>query len=70
VNSDNAVTALDLVIVRENVVGATLSGSFDADRCDYIGDPGCGVDDAYVLDRILRGAPTSYADACLAFRAP
>ena len=52
VNRDNTVTVLDLVIVRQNLVGVALSGSFDASRCDFDGDPGCGVDDAFVLDRI------------------
>ena len=70
VNRDNTVTVLDLVIVRQNLVGAALSGSFDASRCDFDGDPGCGVDDAFVLDRILKGAPTSLVDACPALGSP
>lgn len=70
VNRDNTVTVLDLVIVRQNLVGAALSGSFDASRCDFDGDPGCGVDDAFVLDRTLKGAPTSLVDACPAFGSP
>jgi hypothetical protein len=61
---------LDLTIVREHLVGATLSGSFDPDGCDFVGAPGCEIDDIFVLERILKGAPTRYATKCPAFGAP
>jgi hypothetical protein len=70
VDGDNTVTAQDLVIARENLVGATLSGSFDPNSCDYGGDAGCGVDDTFILDRILQGGATLFIDACPAYGAP
>jgi hypothetical protein len=70
VDGDNAVTALDLAIARENLVGATLSGSFDAEHCDYAGGADCGVDDMFILDRILQGKETLLINACPVYGGP
>lgn len=70
VNLDNQFGDLDLQIVRENIVGATLSGSLDPDRCNFDAIPGCDVSDAFILDRILRGESSASANACPAYGAP
>ena len=70
VNADGGFDAQDLTIVRESIVGATLSGPLDPDRCDFSGLPGCGVEDAFVLDRLLGGGSSPLADACPSYGAP
>ncbi len=69
VNGDLAVDALDTQIAREKLVDATASGSFDAARCDFTGAEGsaCGIDDLFVLDRLVGGAPTTLENACRAY---
>ena len=72
VNGDLAVDALDTRIAREKLVNATLSGPFDAARCDFTGAAGsvCEVDDLFVLERLVRGAPITLENACPAYLGP
>jgi len=70
VNSEGGLNAQDLTIVRQSIVGATLSGPLDPDRCDFTGSPGCGVDDAFILDRLLGGKSPPLENACSAYGAP
>ena len=60
------------VTIRERLVGATLSGAFDATFCNVIGpsDGGvadCDVADAFVIDRFLRGETVTVGDFCDAY---
>jgi hypothetical protein len=72
VNGDFAVNALDIQIAREKLMDAPLSGSFDVARCDFTGavGPVCGVDDIFILDRLISGAPLSLENACPAYLGP
>ena len=70
VNNDGIVSALDLTIVRESIVAATLSGSLDTDRCDYLGNAGCGIDDAFIIDRVHSGAYSAHENACVEYGSP
>jgi hypothetical protein len=70
VDTSGAVTSLDVQIARENLVGATLSGSFDPDRCNVTGGSECGVDDIFVLDRAARGLSATLQNACDAYFGP
>jgi len=70
VNNDGIVDSLDVQIVRENLVGSPLSGSFDPERCNVIGNSDCGVDDVFVLERISEGLPVSLQNICDAYSAP
>ena len=72
VNNDLSVDGLDVQIAREKLMGAPLSGSFDVARCDFLGAAGsaCGVDDIFVLDRLISGAPISLENACPAYLGP
>jgi hypothetical protein len=70
VNNDFIVNGLDVQIARENLVGSTLSGSFDPERCNVIGTSDCGVDDIFVLDRVAKGLPVSLQNICDAYTAP
>ena len=55
VTGDGIVTALDLQVLREFLVGATLSASFDADRCDTALPIGCDTRDSAEIQRHLGG---------------
>jgi hypothetical protein len=72
VNGDLAVDALDTQIAREKLMDAPLSGSFDVARCDFTGAAGpvCGVDDIFVLERLVSGAPIALENACPAYLGP
>ena len=52
---DGIITHADVARARENLVGATLGGGFDPDRCDVNSAPGCDVGDIYVLERLVAG---------------
>jgi hypothetical protein len=70
VNTDFIVDSLDAQIAREKLVGSALSGSFDPERCNVIGNSDCGVDDVFVLERIAEGLPASLQNVCGAYSAP
>lgn len=72
VNGDLAVNALDTQIAREKLLGETLSGGFDVARCDFTGAAGtvCDVDDIFVLERLVSGAPIALENACPAYLGP
>ncbi len=67
VNNDFIVDGLDAQIVRENLVGHALSGSFDPERCNVIGTSDCGVDDVFILGRLAEGLPVSLQNICDAY---
>jgi hypothetical protein len=72
VNGVNGVTALDVTIAREHLVGATLSGLFIPERCNVIGpsDGGasdCDVADIYVLQRVVAGKSATVENSCRAY---
>jgi hypothetical protein len=57
---------------QENLVGATLSGTFVATRCNVIGpsDGGvtdCDVADIYVLQRVVVGGAITIENTCAAY---
>jgi hypothetical protein len=57
---------------QENLVGATLSGTFVATRCNVIGpsDGGvtdCDVADIYVLQRVVAGGAITIENTCAAY---
>ena len=58
--------------VREKLLGVTLSGSFDVARCDFTGAAGtvCGVDDIFVLDRLIGGNAITLENDCPAYLGP
>jgi hypothetical protein len=77
VNGEHGVTALDLTIARQHLVGAKLSGPFIPERCNVIdpsdgGASDCDVADIYVLQRFLALADESVTveNACQAYRDP
>ncbi len=80
VDDDGVVTAADLLSARENLVGATPSGPgpFVPGRCNVIGphDGGfndCGVDDVFILDRVINAGgflPPAAGNACAAYVGP
>jgi hypothetical protein len=70
VNNDFIVDGLDAQIARENLVGHALSGSFDPERCNVIGNSDCGVDDVFILGRLAEGLPVSLQNICDAYLGP
>jgi hypothetical protein len=75
VTGDNMVTPIDVTRIRENLVGATLGGTFIAARCNVIGpsDGGasdCDVADIFILRRFVTGGPVTVQNACDAYSGP
>jgi cysteine-rich repeat protein len=75
VDDDGQVTAADVTIAREHLVGATLSGPFVAERCNVTGpsDGGvsdCDVADIFVLQRVIAGEPVAVENTCQAYGGP
>jgi DNA-binding beta-propeller fold protein YncE len=75
VDDDGQVTATDVTIAREHLVGAMLSGPFVAERCNVIGpsDGGasdCDVADIYVLQRVVAGKSATVENSCQAYTDP
>jgi hypothetical protein len=66
---DGLLTAQDYERLREHVVGATLGGPLDADRCDLDGDADCDVEDLVPLQRAL-GAASADLTGCPAWAGP
>ena len=69
VDTTSGITDTDLQIIRERLVGATLSGTFDGTFCNVIGpsDGGindCDVSDAFLIDRFLKGESVTLGDVC------
>jgi hypothetical protein len=64
-----AIDAADVMAAREFLVGKTISG--DVTLCNVIGpyDPAesgadCGVEDVFVLERLVAGLPVTAEDGC------
>jgi len=70
VTGDGPITAADYQRAREYVVGRTLGGPFDPQRCDVTGDSACDVADLAVLDRIGDGSPATLVYGCAAYGGP
>jgi hypothetical protein len=69
---DGRITTHDVRAARENLTSATPTLSFAANRCNVIGpfDGGvddCGVDDIYVLERVVAGRAVVVGNECAAF---
>jgi hypothetical protein len=69
------VTSADVARARENLLGISLGGPFDATRCNVIGDSDggvsdCDIADIFVLQRFLAGSPVTVENACDAYAAP
>ena len=63
--------AVDLLRVREHVVGRTLSGPFDVDFCDVDGNAACDLVDVKIISRLASGASTpAFVQQCAAYGAP
>ena len=67
---DNGIDSIDLARVREQLVGASLGGPFDLERCDVNDDGSCGVTDAFLIDRVVGGASAIIIDACPGYFGP
>ena len=75
VTDDGVVNGADVIRAQENLVGATLSGTFVATRCNVIGpsDGGvtdCDVSDIFVLQRFVAGEPVTLENVCAAYFGP
>jgi hypothetical protein len=70
VTGEGQVTATDYQRAREFLVGRTLGGSFDANRCDVTGDDLCSVEDLAVLDRIAQTGWPMPPNRCPAYGGP
>jgi hypothetical protein len=67
---DGSVTAADVARSRENLVGATLGGPFDPNRCDVNTTPGCDIGDIYLLERIVAGRAVAIENTCIDYFTP
>ena len=76
VNTDFVVNAIDVQLVREQLVDVTsLSGPFDPTRCNVIGlsDGGvtdCDVSDVFVLQRFVDGQTVTVENTCDGYLGP
>ena len=70
VTGEGVVNATDLLRARENLVQRTLTGPFDAARCDVAPGSLCDPADIAVLERYLAAAPVTVANACDAYLGP
>ncbi len=75
VTNDGLVDGTDVIRAQENLVGATLGGTFVATRCNVIGpsDGGvadCDVSDIFVLQRFVNGQSVTLENVCAAYFGP
>jgi hypothetical protein len=75
VTNDGIVNAADVARASESLVGATLGGSFVAERCNVVGpnDAGptvCDVGDLSLIDRFAQGQSVTVENACDAYFEP
>ena len=75
VDDDGSITLADVSRAQENLVGATLGGTFVVARCDVIApsQPGvtdCDVADIFVLQRFVAGYPVIITNSCAAYFSP
>jgi hypothetical protein len=68
------VNAADVTRASESLVGATLGGAFDLDRCNVVGPNSgptvCDVGDLAVLERFAQGQAVTVQNACQAYLTP
>jgi hypothetical protein len=68
VTNDGVVDETDLLRAREQLVGATLTGTFVASRCSVIGPgDGCDTSDTFRLARYLAGDSDAINMTCSAY---
>jgi hypothetical protein len=74
VTNDGIVNASDVTRASQSLVGATLGGSFDVDRCNVVGPNSgptvCDVGDLAILARFAQGQSVTVQNACDAYFSP
>jgi hypothetical protein len=72
VNGDLAVDALDSQIARKKLVEPSKILPFEKARCDFNRSAGlvCEVDELFILERMISGAPTALENACAKYQGP